>query len=105
MAIINIQAAKTHLSRLVEQAAKGEEIILAKAGKPIAKLVPYAQPRKARTGGQFSGKIWESPDCWAKGASELDAALESPLYQSVPNDQPEPMVAESFEHTAPTKKL
>jgi len=38
---VNIQAAKTHLSRLVEEAAAGEEIVLAKAGKPIARLVSY----------------------------------------------------------------
>jgi prevent-host-death family protein len=41
MKTINIQAAKTHLSRLVNQASAGEEIVLSKAGKPMAKLVPY----------------------------------------------------------------
>lgn len=50
---INIHAAKTHLSRLVEQAAAGEEIIIAKAGKPMARLVPLEparrQPRKLGT--------------------------------------------------------
>jgi prevent-host-death family protein len=48
--ILNIYEAKTHLSALVEQAAHGEEIVIAKAGKPMAKLVPLAQktlpPRK-----------------------------------------------------------
>lgn len=42
MSTVNIHAAKTHLSRLVEQAAAGEEIIIAKAGKPLAKLGPLA---------------------------------------------------------------
>jgi prevent-host-death family protein len=37
---VNVHAAKTHFSRLVDQAAAGEEIIIAKAGKPVAKLVP-----------------------------------------------------------------
>jgi prevent-host-death family protein len=53
MTTVNIHAAKTHLSRLVEQAAAGEEIIIAKAGKPMAKLVPLTggqkQPRKLGT--------------------------------------------------------
>jgi prevent-host-death family protein len=47
--IVNLYDAKTHLSALVERAAAGEEIVIAKAGKPKAKLVPYrpsAEPRK-----------------------------------------------------------
>jgi len=46
---VNLYDAKTHLSRLVDRAAAGEEIVIAKAGKPKAKLVPYraaAEPRK-----------------------------------------------------------
>ena len=62
MPTVNIHAAKTHLSRLVEQAAAGEEIVIAKAGKPMAKLVPLdaAPTRKRRLGG-LVGKI-EVPD-------------------------------------------
>jgi prevent-host-death family protein len=60
----NIQEAKTHLSRLVEQAAAGKEIIIAKAGKPMAKLIPYTPARKVRTGGFLAGEIHESSDCW-----------------------------------------
>jgi prevent-host-death family protein len=41
---INIYEAKTHLSSLVEKAARGEEIVIAKAGKPLAKLVPLDKP-------------------------------------------------------------
>jgi prevent-host-death family protein len=40
---VNIHEAKTHLSRLLERAAMGEEVIIAKAGKPIAKIVPIKQ--------------------------------------------------------------
>ena len=47
MQTVNVHAAKTHFSRLVDQAAAGEEIIIAKAGKPVAKLVPLA-PRHDR---------------------------------------------------------
>lgn len=72
----NIQEAKTHLSRLVEQAAAGEEIIIAKAGKPMAKLVPYSPPQKARVGGFLAGKIHESQDCW-----EPDEVLEKAMRE------------------------
>lgn len=45
MATVNIHEAKTHLSRLVERAAKGETVIIAKAGKPMAKIVPLEPPQ------------------------------------------------------------
>jgi prevent-host-death family protein len=52
-AIINITAAKAQFSKLMNRAAAGEEIVIAKAGKPIAKLVPCQPPRKKRRlGGQ-----------------------------------------------------
>lgn len=63
MKTVNIHQAKTHLSRLVEEVAEGEEIIIAKAGKPRARLVPFrpqAQPRKL---GSMKGKI-KIPDNW-----------------------------------------
>jgi prevent-host-death family protein len=47
---INVHAAKTHLSRLLEEAAAGEEIVIARAGKPLAKLVPVDRPKKRRLG-------------------------------------------------------
>ena len=50
MQTVNIHAAKTHFSRLVDEAAAGDEIIIAKAGKPVAKLVPLAQRPKRRLG-------------------------------------------------------
>jgi prevent-host-death family protein len=57
MKTVNIQAAKTHLSRLVEEAAAGEEIILAKAGKPVARLVPLPQMSVQRQPGAWKGKV------------------------------------------------
>lgn len=61
---MNIHEAKTQLSKLVEMAAAGEEIVIAKAGKPMAKLVPYTPPISPRSGGFLAGQIWEAPDCW-----------------------------------------
>ena len=49
---VNLYDVTTNLSKLVERAASGEEIIIAKAGKPKARLVPYQPPRKKRIGGQ-----------------------------------------------------
>ncbi len=44
MTTFNIHAAKTHLSRLVDDVARGEEVVIARAGKPVAKLVPFNAP-------------------------------------------------------------
>ena len=60
--MINVHEAKTHLSRLLERAAGGEEIVLGKAGRPMAKLVPYKEQRPPRRGGQLKGQIWIAPD-------------------------------------------
>lgn len=60
--VTNIHEAKTHLSRLVEEVAGGKEIILAKAGKPMARLVPYRVEQKPRRPGGLKGKLWVSPD-------------------------------------------
>jgi prevent-host-death family protein len=61
MRTVNIHAAKTHLSRLVEDAAAGEEIIIAKSGKPVARLCPLAEPKPRRQLGLLNGKI-DGPD-------------------------------------------
>ncbi|HLY44166.1 MAG TPA: type II toxin-antitoxin system Phd/YefM family antitoxin [Stellaceae bacterium] len=57
MRTVNIHAAKTHLSRLVEAAAAGEEIIIAKSGKPVARLCPLAAPPQRRKLGILDGKL------------------------------------------------
>lgn len=54
---INIHRAKTQFSRLVERVAAGEEIVIAKSGKPIARLVPYVTKSVARRPGAMRGKI------------------------------------------------
>lgn len=63
MRTVNIHQAKTHLSRLVEDAAKGEEIIIAKAGRPMARLVPVASTeRRIPKLGTMRDKIWVADD-------------------------------------------
>jgi len=78
--IVNIQAAKTHLSRLVDEAVEGKEIVLAKAGKPLVRLVPYAAPGRPRTPGLFAGQGWEAGDCWTSGEDLLADSIEGPLF-------------------------
>lgn len=55
--IVNVHQAKTHFSKLLERAHAGEEIILAKAGKPYAKLVPIAADQPQRKPGRFEGQM------------------------------------------------
>jgi len=62
MVVRNISQAKAELSALIEQVQKGHEVILAKAGKPVAKLVAYRGPAQPRTPGSMSGEVWISPD-------------------------------------------
>jgi len=58
MHIVNIHQAKTQFSKLVDAAANGEDIIIAKAGKPIAKLSSLTIKKPKRKPGTFKGKIW-----------------------------------------------
>lgn len=57
MQTVNIHEAKTNLSRLVEEVAAGQEIIIAKAGKPMARLVPLGAAPKKRRLGLFKGQL------------------------------------------------
>ena len=57
MQTVNIHEAKTNLSRLLEEVAAGKEIIIAKAGKPMARLVPLAAAAKTRRLGLFNGEL------------------------------------------------
>ena len=77
MKTINIQAAKTHLSRLVEEAVAGEDIVLAKAGRPMVRLTPVRAAGTRRKLGRFKGKVKERPGCWLP-----DWNLETELSQS-----------------------
>jgi prevent-host-death family protein len=60
--IVNIHEAKTHLSRLVERAAAGEEVIIGKAGRPMARLVAYTAQKEARKPGALKRKLWVAKD-------------------------------------------
>jgi prevent-host-death family protein len=73
---VNIHEAKTHFSRLVERAAAGEEIVIAKAGQPRARLVPLERPSGRRRGfGSMRGKIWLADDWDSDETNEAIAEL------------------------------
>ena len=75
MKTVNIHQAKTHFSRLVEQAAGGEEILIARSGKPIARLVPLEQLPGPRKSGTLRGRIRMGPDFDAPLPKVLARAL------------------------------
>lgn len=59
---VNLYEAKTHLSALVDRAAAGEEIVIAKAGRPKALLVPLVEPGARRASGRGRGQWRVAPD-------------------------------------------
>ena len=74
MTRVNIHEAKTQLSRLLERVARGEEIVIARAGKPVARLVPWTAPRP-RVLGLFAGEI-EIADDFDELPEDIQAAFE-----------------------------
>lgn len=75
MAPVNVHAAKTHLSRLIARAEQGEEIVIARAGRPVAKLVGIAAPAGRRRLGGARGRVIISEDFKAPLPKELRRAL------------------------------
>jgi prevent-host-death family protein len=74
----NIHAAKTHLSSLVEKAAKGEAFIIAKAGKPIVKVIPFFQQNTVKKRiGFLKGKIEVPADFDNMGQNEIIETFEA----------------------------
>ena len=76
--IVNVHAAKTNLSRLLERAEAGEEIVIGRAGKPVAKLVPWVPDRPKRVFGALKGQIVIHGDF-----DDLDAELEHEFEESI----------------------
>lgn len=62
MQLANIHLAKTQLSQLTSRALAGEEVIIARAGEPLVRLVPVQQDTSPRSGGQLRGGIWMAED-------------------------------------------
>jgi len=73
---VNLYEAKTHLSELVERAARGEEVVIAKTGEPKARLVPLARAAKHRKPGDWKGRVVIAPDFDAPLSEEILAGFE-----------------------------
>ena len=71
MHLVNIHAAKTNLSSLIATVLGGDEVIIGKAGKPVAKLVAYKKSIKPRKPGQLKGKII-IPDDFSEESDEIN---------------------------------
>lgn len=62
MQVVNVHEAKTQLSQLIAQTLAGEKVVIARAGKPVVKMVAYKEPLKRRKPGLWAGKVWVAPD-------------------------------------------
>ena len=81
MEITNVQQAKTHLSRLLEEVQGGKEVVIGKAGKPIAKLVPIERDTSPRELGGWEGKVRMADDF-----DTLPPEVLKQFYEGGPND-------------------
>lgn len=75
--MVNIHEAKTHLSRLLLRVGVGEEVIIAKAGKPVARLVPFEEQPAQRLPGTAKGQVIIAPDFDAPLPKDLMDAFET----------------------------
>ena len=75
MTQVNLYDAKTQLSRLVDRAAAGEEIVIAKGGRPLARLVPLGKRTAPRELGFLGDEVWVGPDFDAPLPDDLQRAF------------------------------
>lgn len=84
--IVNVHEAKTNLSKLLKAVERGEEVVIGRAGVPVAKLVKVEPPKRRRKGppASWKGKVWIAPDI-----EEFEAELTSLFENSVifPEDE------------------
>jgi len=72
-----VDEAQTQLAWLIGLAEQGEEVVIARAGKPVARIVPYCQAEGPRQGGQWHGQVHIAPDFDSVG---LTASENQPLF-------------------------
>ena len=75
---VNMHQAKSTLSRLVERALAGEDVVIARNGEPLVRLVPVPKISTPRVPGRLKGKVWISPDFEFTDA-EIKELFEAPL--------------------------
>jgi prevent-host-death family protein len=69
--VVNMHQAKSSLSRLVERALAGEDVVIARNGEPLVRLVPILKKREPRIPGRSKGRIWIGPDFDGMSEEEL----------------------------------
>jgi prevent-host-death family protein len=74
--VVNVHEAKTHLSRLLEEVAAGAEVVIAKAGKPVARLVPIVPVTRPKSLGLLRGRITVPDDFDAPLSPDVLAEFE-----------------------------
>ena len=92
-AMKSLYEAKTHLSELVDRAARGEEIVIAKNGVPMAKLVPLSKTTAKPKPGGWSGKVWIADDFDAPLPDETLALFEMRPIEPSARHARRPLVA------------
>lgn len=93
--MVNIHEAKTHLSRIVEEVATGREVVIAKAGKPIARIVPLEGAKPKHRFGLLAGRIWVADD--------FDAPLPNDVLRDFGID-PEPVAPAASPDPGPASR-
>lgn len=87
MQIVNVHDAKTHLSRLLEAVEGGEGVVIARAGQPVATLLPYRPARRTvLPPGSLAGQGWQMDDNFDEPVDDLFKALNSPPLSNTPID-------------------
>lgn len=74
--VFNVHEAKTHLSKLLERVERGEEVVIARAGRPVARLTAIEKPRGRREPGSARGRIWMAEDFDAPLSEEIQRFFE-----------------------------
>jgi prevent-host-death family protein len=77
MAVVNTHEAKTNLSRLIDEVQEGEEVVIARGNKPMARLVPFSTKKPVRTPGYLKGKIRVADDFDAPLPDDVIEAFEA----------------------------
>lgn len=77
---VNVYEAKTQLSKLLEQVEAGDEIIIARNGRPVARLVPLQRTRSDRVPGGWEGRVWMAPDFDEPDHELIDLMENAPIF-------------------------
>ena len=99
MQMIDMREAKVQLAKLLKRVAAGEELVIVKAGKPVARLAPYQEAAPKRIPGSLKGKVWISPD-FDKVNKEIEALFnEGPIDLLRDPDAPDALTLSKKPHT------